>query len=165
MVLSQMNNIAQPASNCGCGTINKCSMCVYKLICERSPFCCIKNGGSGTCDLTPVLNAINQLGEAINNKFTNTDANIASIGAALNTMNSSINSIGAAINESNAKLDEILSKLNTSATVTNAIDVSNIEDIKDGENGIIPYSSEPDSVLVQKKTMFGKTKWVEEKKK
>ena len=161
LVLAQQNSFSQPNNLCNCGTPNKCYTCLYKLICERSPFCCIKN--SSSCDLTPIVNELSQLETAMANQFSNINTNINSIGSTLNTVNSSINSIGAAINEINSKLDEVLSKLENTNSV-NSIPVANAETFSGEEQSLIPVTNESDTVLVQKKSMFGKTKWVEEKR-
>lgn len=186
LVLGNANTLTQSSGYCQCGNIPRCSICMYKLICPKSPFCCISNSG---CDLTPVLSAISQLSSTMSSNFSglnssieNLQTSINSIGATLNTMNSSINSIGSVVNDINTKCDEILSKL--PATVQNASvfsvdnnapqsniepkdsDVTPVEAELVNPNSLATYSaSEPETVFVQKKGLFGKTKWVEEKKK
>lgn len=165
LVLAQQNSFVQPQNNTyNCGTPNKCSMCMYKLICDRSPFCCIKNNG-GSCDLTPIINELSQLETSMSNEFSNINTNINSIGATINTLNNSINSIGEAINTMSTKIDEILSKLNTTNTISgNAVPTVDAEILSENEQGLVPVSNNNETVLVQKKSVFGKTKWVEEKK-
>ena len=158
MVLSQSNSFSSNNNHCGCGSTPKCSMCLYKLICDKSPYCCINN--SCNCDFTPIQNAINQLESEMSNGFSNLNTNINSVGALLNVVNNSINSIGAATNEINSKVDEILTKL--PSTNVESESAEKIESqMLPVESNIIPTSKGNDTVLVEKKNIFGKTKWFE----
>lgn len=168
---------------------------MYKLICPKSPFCCISGGG---CDLTPVLSAISQLNSLITSNFSTTNGNISnlqtdisSIGATLNTMNQSINSIGSVVNEILARLpatanasvlsvdpNEVSNSVSEPALMSN-VSVARQNISENTDETPVAMSAEPvepnslstyipksnDTVLVQKKGLFGKTKWVEEKKK
>lgn len=69
--------------------------------------------------------------------------------------------IDSAVSEINLKLDNILDKLSNLGT-SNIVDMDSFD-----SNGLVPYntSSNDETVLVEKKGIFGKTKWVEEKKK
>lgn len=157
----QPNNMQQANA---CGTTAKCMGCMYKLICPRSPFCCLGNGGS--TDLTPVLQAISNLSSSISDAFAGQgaainglDSKLNSIGAALNILNENVNSIGALLNTVNATVNEINSKITTSATTVETIQPEEAE-----AQGIVPFEGN-DTVLVEKKGIFGKSKWVEEKRK
>lgn len=186
-----MNSLPQNSGYCQCGAIPRCSVCMYKLICPKSPFCCISGGN---CDLTPVLSAISQLNSLVTSNFSTTNSNISnlqtdisSIGATLNTMNNSINSIGAVVNEILSRLpdtanasvlsvdpnvsnDTILmsetpiSEQNTSGNIEEPVTPVTAEFVE--PNSLTTYTpKDSDTVLVQKKGLFGRTKWVEEKKK
>ena len=84
MVLGNQGNVSQ-SNVYSCGTPVKCGSCLYKLICERSPFCCIKN--NSTCDLTPVMNALSQLQQVLENDLSVLLTNINSVGASVNAAN------------------------------------------------------------------------------
>ena len=178
MVLPSSNRLEQSQFSYQCGTASRCSVCMYKLICPKSPFCCISGSG---CDLTPVLSAISQLNSLVTSSFSTTNGDIASlqtdissIGATLNTMNESINSIGATA--SVFSVDPNVSS-NTVLMSEMPISIQNVSN--DIEEPVTPMTAEVvepnslatyvpkdnDTVLVQKKGLFGKTKWVEEKKK
>lgn len=191
MVLNNINSLPQGSGYCQCGTVPRCSICMYKLICPKSPFCCISGGN---CDLSPVLSAISQLNSLItsnssniNSAISNLQTDISSIGATLNTMNDSINSIGSVVNEILSRLpattDASAMSIN-SADTNNAVlmsesAVSNQKSLDNSNEQITPMTAEfvepnslatyspkdSETVFVQKKGLFGKTKWVEEKKK
>lgn len=151
MVLGNQANVSQ-SNAYSCGTPVKCGSCLYKLICERSPFCCIKN--NSTCDLTPVMNALSQLQQVLENDLSVLLTNINSVGAAVNAANESLNSIGSVVNEINSKLDNMQNV---------SLNSNNSNGLVEASSSVVPYSDD-ETVLVQKKGIFGKTKWVEEKK-
>ena len=207
MILSpnQTNNV-NSQNGCGCGTVSKCCSCTFKLICDKSPYCCIcKNSGSN-CDLTPVLAALSE-GFAylnthletnsaqssddfayVNNHISELSNDFAYLNNHLdevlnaqtesfsyvnthitNSTNQLIDIINELSNNINAKLEIIQSQLN--------IITDKIPDIED--NGIVTNplvqnqsvqnavatlnEVQPADMLVQKKGLFGKTKWVAEK--
>lgn len=191
MVLPSSNRLEQSQFSYQCGIASKCSVCMYKLICPKSPFCCISGSG---CDLTPVLSAISQLNSLVTSSFSTTNGDIASlqtdissIGATLNTMNESINSIGATVNEilarlpatANASVFSVDPNVSSNTVLMSEMPISNQNVSNDIEEPVTPMTAEVvepnslatyvpkdnDTVLVQKKGLFGKTKWVEEKKK
>jgi archaellum component FlaC len=148
-----------------CGTTSKCGGCVYKLICDRSPYCRIKNN-STNLDLSPVTNELTQFESAMGKELKTISANMNTVGSNLNVLNNNINNIGTAISEINTKLDEILSKLSSSKVeLDDTVQSVDAEEVTEDEQGIVPFTNaSDDTVLVQKKNIFGKTKWVEEKK-
>lgn len=161
LVLAQQNSFNNPNNSHSCGTVNKCSMCLYKLICERSPFCCIKDSG-GNCDFTPIVNELSQLEIAMANEFSNINKNIIENTTNIDAKLDNLTDFAKGINN---KLNDIISKLNSLSSVSsNEIQTVNAEILPETEQGLVPFSND-DTVLVQKKNVFGKTKWVEEKKK
>lgn len=178
MVLNQMNSI----DSCGCGTVNRCVGCSMKYVCAKSPYCCISNNGS-SIDLAPMLNAISELSNTVSQQsqlLTTIASMINKIDNEIKTINTNITELSTSITSNlsdltnkidtnqtsnDSKLTEILNKLPSSANAEPVSLLSGIDSMND--SGLVPYSanSDKETVLVEKKGMFGKTKWVEEKKK
>lgn len=156
MVVSQNNQ-----NGCGCG-VNKCMNCTWCLICAKSPYCCI-NGGGSCADTQKILDAISNLSQDL---AETTSTILSTIGTGFTFVNNHIDTIATSINTNvdtkiagiDTKLDEILSRL----PVVNNISATDIE----AQGAIVPFDasvSDSEPVLVEKKTLFGKTKWVEQK--
>lgn len=147
MVLMQPNMTQQQNS---CGTVAKCSGCIYRLICPISPYCSIKNvSQSSNFDAVSMQKGIDSQFESLNSGLVNMDFGIKDI----------VNSI----NNINSRLEDIYSKLDKINT-QEPVNYNYVEETQDGENnGLVPYSKENQTVLVEKKGLFGKSKWVEEK--
>lgn len=170
MVLMPPNNLQSNS----CGSINKCSDCMYRLICPISPFCSIGNSSSGTSstDTNSVLSAINE-------GFSGQSSNLQSLISMIQTLSNRLNEMNSTINELNTKIDDINSKITSvqpSSISTMSLDSSDVDIYPPQEinsnsdsnyaldnQGIIPYNPKEGTVLVEKKGLFGKTKWVEEK--
>ena len=165
LILSQQGSFGQNSNSFGCGTANKCSVCLYKLICDRSPFCCIKKE-TESCDFTPIINIISQLDNSISNELSNKNISIDNINNNIELLNNRFDEIVSYINSMNSKMDDILAKFEDSNIFYNNENIiSNAEVLSENEKGIVPFENNNDPVLVQKKDIFGRTKWVEEKRK
>lgn len=166
MVLNQINR-AVPYE---CGTANKCMNCNMMYMCARSPYCCFRNNNMDMAqpDLTPLQNAVSGLSGTVAQQAQDIDllkSNIHEISERINLLNASmsnlVNTMGSEMNKLASKIDSIQSK---ESVQTNPVDET--FDIKNENSSIVPYSkgNNEDTVLVEKKGIFGKTKWVEEKK-
>lgn len=170
MVLMPPNNLQSNS----CGSVNKCSACMYRLICPISPFCSINNssGGTNSTNINSVLNVINE-------GFNAQSTNLQNLISMVQILSNSLNEMNNTINELNTKIDDINSKITSvqpSSISTISLDSSDVEIYPPQEinsnndnnytldnQGIIPYNPKEGTVLVEKKGLFGKTKWVEEK--
>ena len=179
---NQMSNV----NSYGCGTTAKCSCCVYKLICPRSPYCTIINNGNNNYEtqllaLTQLIaqsfdnqnnlttqsfeNQNNIMKQSFNEQNDNNTQSLSNqsdlIKECCNKVIDSINNLSTQINELQDYIKKNCCKKNENDN--SVISNDNIEPIKD----IALYNAQEnnDTVLVEKKNIFGKTKWVEEKRK
>lgn len=159
-----------------CGTANKCVVCNMRFICAHSPYCCVHDKkDSENVDLTPINEKLSDLSDKvqyqsqafpiIGNAIDGINAKIESLNSGLEKLSELVQIIRDDIktfnSESSDKLSDILNKVNEKSD--NMYNVS--EEIN---SELVPYNTESnnnDTVLVEKKNLFGKTKWVEEKKK
>ena len=160
MVLSPTMNI----QNNGCGTISKCSGCMFKLICDKSPYCALKDNNNDSEiyqniqeQLTNIMSGLS----TVNNNIMAVDTNDQKIDSAINSLQTSINLISENINKS-------LSNINTQLEVLNeklANNTNGVVNVSPNGSDVVPYTDENQdaTVLVEKKNMFGRSKWVEKK--
>lgn len=153
-----------------CGSANKCSSCNMKLICARSPFCCVCNTSSqstSNLDLSPIESKIDDLFIDINNSIVSIEGNNNSNMQTLaNNLNGKIielqNSFNAQVVELSHKLQSIVETIeNVTSTINSSgVSVLSTQANTSTESGLVPasYSVIPDNgtVLVEKKNIFGK---------
>ena len=169
-----------------CGTMSRCCCCNMRLICAKSPYCVI-NSGSGSSDkkLDEIEALIQQLiqsqsvvVQSLADLETKTDANQTSlntIATNLVTLQTSVDNLttvfGEFAQDTKTKLDEIYAKVENIQPTTSAakfstpidIDVSDVSE-DDSKSLAVLKPKEEETVLVEKKGLFGKSKWVEQKK-
>ena len=169
-----------------CGTMSRCCCCNMRLICAKSPYCVI-NSGSGSSDkkLEEIETLIQQLiqsqsvaVQSLADLETKTDASQTSLNTIttnLATLQTSVDNLttvfGEFAQDSKTKLDEIYAKVENiqPATPTNEFDTPidvDASDVLEGDSKSLAVLSpkEEETILVEKKGLFGKSKWVEQKK-
>lgn len=166
MVLSPaINNI----QNNGCGTINKCSVCNFKLICDKSPYCMINkiNNVDLTQSFEPLKNQLDSVMSGlstINNNLMVIDSGNKNILLNISKINESLVSLGNNITELNDIISKSLKVINENSDESKDVaDDTTVENYDINNSDVVPYANEPDTVLVEKKSIFGKSKWVEKK--
>lgn len=166
MVLSPaINNI----QNNGCGTINKCSVCNFKLICDKSPYCMINkiNNVDLTQSFEPLKNQLDSVMSGlstINNNLMVIDSGNKNILLNISKINENLVSLGNNITELNDIISKSLKVINeNSDEIKDVTDDTTVENYDINNSDVVPYTNEPDTVLVEKKSIFGKSKWVEKK--
>lgn len=159
MVLNPAVNI----QNNGCGTISKCSGCMYKLICDKSPYCVLGNDKDTDKykEIQEQLSNIMSGLSTINNNVMALDIHNQKILSAIDVLQNTINSV-------EEKTDKILKKIKDKKDDTEECLDNNIEEVSKlnvDSSDIVPYTeqSQDATVLVEKKNIFGKSKWVEKK--
>lgn len=130
-----------------CGTMARCCCCNMRLICAKSPYCVI--GGSSDKDL-----------EEIKTLLTTLTANVATV---QETSNIIMTELGEFRQDTQTKLDEIYTKVENINTASGqSMPVEVVED--DSKSLAVLNPKEEETILVEKKGLFGKSKWVEQKK-
>lgn len=169
-----------------CGTASRCCCCNMRLVCAKSPYCVI-NSGSGSSDkrLEEIETLIQQLiqsqsvvVQSLADLETKTGANQTSlntIATNLVTLQTSVDNLttvfGEFAQDTKTKLDEIYAKVENIQPTTSAakfstsidIDASDVSE-DDSKSLAVLKPKEEETVLVEKKGLFGKSKWVEQKK-
>lgn len=160
MVLNPTMNI----QNNGCGTISKCSGCMFKLICDKSPYCALKdnNNDSETYQniqeqLTNIMSGLS----TVNNNIMAVDINDQKIANAIDLLQTSVNLISENVNKLLSNTNAQLEALNENL----ANNTNGIINVSPSGSDVVPYTEENQdaTVLVEKKNIFGKSKWVEKK--
>lgn len=169
-----------------CGTMSRCCCCNMRLICAKSPYCVI-NSGSGSSDkkLEEIENLIQQLiqsqAQAIadfETKATAAQASLNTITANIATLQTTSDNLTTTFSEfaqdTKTKLDEIYAKVeNIPAASTTSIndldtpidvDSSDVSEDDSKSLAVLKPKETEDTILVEKKGLFGKSKWVEQKK-
>lgn len=154
MILRQSVN-----SNCGCGSCS-CSLCKMRLVCADSPYCSIRtqnNKNEQQIDTNTIMNGLNIIASALDKQ-----------GSMLSEFNKKIELIEEYIEKNQNNTDLIINSLNKEKVYDNDNYYINEELESDiVESSMVPYSEnlENNTILTEKKTIFGKTKWVPDKKK
>lgn len=168
-----------------CGTMSRCCCCNMRLICAKSPYCVI-NSGSGSSDkkLEEIETLIQQLIQSQTQALADFETKAIAAQASLNTITANIATLqttsdnltttfGEFAQDTKTKLDEIYAKVeNIPATSTTSIndldtqvDVDSSDVSEDDSKSLaVLKPKEDDTILVEKKGLFGKSKWVEQKK-
>lgn len=171
-----LNPSAMMNNTMNCNSNGRCSTCTMSLVCSKSPFCSLNKTKEKDVVLEPIINAVGSGFSNINSKmndFSNyfvaldtivskENSDIGQLKTSVQMLIDNINILSTEISDINSKL----SKLLDSGATVNTISENIPQDINESE-GIVPYSNESKEtpVLVEKKGLFGKSKWVEEKKK
>lgn len=144
------------SSNYGCNT-SKCVTCNFKFVCASSPYCVVHNiSNNSTSD-----NAINAIIQNQSKIYSSEMDMMQSLNGKIEDISNILSSVVNSIN----KINEDLYNLN--AKKENIEDKQEFKDVeyKESENSqIVPFSVPQEKVMVEKKGLFGRKKWVEEKK-
>jgi hypothetical protein len=148
-----------------CGSASKCGNCNLSLVCPKSPYCCIKNTGGGSSgDIKTLLSAISAENKLLSEGFSVLEQNLTNLISQIQdlkqTMIKNSTEINDQLNSVETKIDSLSFK---DSTVDADADIPAVETVLD--EGLVPYTSsddvEEDKVLVEKKGLFGRSKWVE----
>lgn len=180
MVLNPRSN---NTSSQGCNS-GRCISCAMSLVCSKSPYC-VLDGEQQNIDFISILKgtpesiyenllsmksgldnntlAIASLLELDSNSYNSLATKIDLLGDQISLLSHSIQGVNDRFNAIDEKLDLILSKFTESEYIPQNGELMNASG---EESGIVPYSTlaNDSPVLVEKKTLFGKSKWVEQKK-
>lgn len=171
------NNVLSGCSN------GKCYNCPFSLICSKSPMCILKNiinNGQDTENVENILSNIKVAMDNINNNMGNTYISameqIKTIPKTLEveTNNSELetkiqnfqNELFELYNKLSEQIEYITQRINDITTSNIQINTeTQSNSVMPKENNIIPYQNNNEEIptYVEKKTIFGKTKWVEKK--
>lgn len=132
----------------------KCSTCNLKLICASSPYCLINESSTQSVndiqqlksELYAQINTINSMIE----QFNQMNLSITSVEKSLSNLSQSVDSI-----------KNVAESINQPQVLYSSVDQNNYNE---EQNKIVPYEEKDDKVIVEKKGLFGKTKWVEQKR-
>lgn len=144
------------SSNYGCNT-SKCVTCNFKFVCASSPYCVVHN----TLNNSTSDNAINAIIQNQSKIYSSEIDMMQSLNSKIEDISNILSSVVNSIN----KINEDLYNLNTEKE--NIEDKQELKDVeyKESENSqIVPFSVPQEKVMVEKKGLFGRKKWVEEKK-
>lgn len=160
--------------NSGCNT-SKCISCNFRFVCATSPYCCVNNNASGMNNANQILaqffQKIDEM-EKLMAGFIGNQANIIStMSEELKKIDTNMTVINEFISKLSSNVDELKDKINSSSTILQSqvsTPTVNSLDNNSTNNEIMPINntsnSKGDTVMVEKKGLFGKTKWVEEKR-
>lgn len=172
-----------------CGTLSRCCCCNMRLVCAKSPYCVI-GGGSSSSDkkleeiealiqqliqsqavVTQALADLETKADAAQTSLNTITANIATLQTTSDNMTTVF---GEFAQDTKTKLDEIYAKVeNIQTTSTTSvdnldtpIDVDSSDVSGDGSKSlaVLKPKDEEETILVEKKGLFGKSKWVEQKR-
>ena len=139
MILNNLNDD-------GCGSLKKCQSCTLNLVCYKSPLCKIKNIGESQDDTNKdIINYIQYLSNDIR------------------VLNLSLQDV---IKQQNTILDIMCKWEDVRSSTVADVDVSDKNNQEDEfalqliDNSI---DKDDDKVFVEKRTLFGKKKWVQQK--
>lgn len=169
-----------------CGTMSRCCCCNMRLVCAKSPYCVI-NSGSGSSDkkLEEIETLIQQLIQSqavVTQALADLETKSDTAQASLNTITTSIATLqttsdnlttafGEFAQDTKTKLDEIYAKVeNINSVSTQSLDApidvdsSDVSEDDSKSLAVLKPKDEEETILVEKKGLFGKSKWVEQKK-
>lgn len=143
-------------NNSACNT-SKCVACNFRFVCASSPYCCVRSSSNvdNTEEVSNLAKKIEGL-EGLIAGFVNSQVSVVSgILEEFKKIDSNINTINSSISETSNAISEKIESIQKIETIP--------ENITEGQNQIVPFDKQDDKVLVEKKGMFGRTKWVEKK--
>ena len=172
-----------------CDTVSRCCCCNMRLICAKSPYCVIDDG-SGSSDkkleeiealiqqliqsqavVTQALADLETKADTAQTSLNNLTNNVATV---QETSNMTITVLGEFQQDTKTKLDEIYAKVENiqTASATSVDDLSTPIDVNSfdvsGDDSkslaVLKPKEAEETILVEKKGLFGKPKWVEQKK-
>ena len=180
MILQQQNRMQQ--SGCGSG---QCANCTFGLICAKSPYCRIGNLAVQKAEQIDT----ELLSKTVSDSIQHVSAENQQLNQNMVVLNNNIQLIHEVVNKVTQTLIERMEQMNTD--LKTEIDslkeqVANFSSLESGNNGavvidanvdnsatnvtsgtnsagVVPYSQTEETVLVEKKGLLGKSKWVEKK--
>ena len=141
-------------ANSGCNT-SKCYSCNFRFVCASSPYCAIQNNSNSTQITKDVQDFKKEVANVVNSQMNI----ITSIVEKLNTMNIGVSSIEESISELKKSIEDISSKIEIQEQPQEVLNPN-----EPVESQIVPFQQKEEKVIVEKRGLFGKTKWVEEKR-
>lgn len=171
-----------------CGTMSRCCCCNMRLVCAKSPYCVINSGsGSSNKKLEEIEALIQQLIQSqsvvvqsladLETKADTAQTSLNTITTNLATLQTSVDNLttifGEFAQDTKTKLDEIYAKveniqltaMSSSNDFDTPIDVNSSDTSEDDSKSLaVLKPKEEETILVEKKGLFGKSKWVEQKK-
>ncbi len=139
---------------------SRCSICNFRFVCASSPYCSFKNNSSNT-NIDSVIKTLSQSQIEIYSKQMNI---IQDINSKIEDLSNSISNILELIKSKDLQTDTAPS----SQTVYSGVSFEKINTEEDGSPTEIIPASVPQSnekIIVEKKGLFGRKKWVEQKAK
>lgn len=158
MVLNSVQN------NCGANG-NRCAVCNYKFICSKSPYCTTAHIGDNFDNLAKFISAFYKDYQTSAENQKAVEVQLQQTSSAQEIKISELKTeLDTCYTELNTKLDKILQTLTTkdvnSSLSENGTDNSEVEVLSKNELEVYDPNAEH---YVEKKNIFGKTKWVKEK--
>ena len=141
----------------GCNT-SKCYSCNFRFVCASSPYCVIQNINANKDNNTQEV--IKEISVILKSQM---DA-IALVFDKINSINTEVSSIEESISTLNKSINNA-SNVAEVGIQPETVSYSEVQSNSIPENQIVPFNSEEQKVMVEKKGLFGRTKWVEEKRK
>ena len=146
--------INKPSCNNSCHS-SKCVICNLRFVCASSPYCRINNPDNEEAELSKLYQKIEEL-ENIIAGFVNSQVSVVSgILEEFKNINDSMGNINKPVLEQLGATEEEIKSLKEI--------ISNTDVNQNIQSEIVPAVKDQ-NVLVEKKGLFGKSKWVEDKK-
>ena len=165
-----------------CGTMSRCCCCNMRLVCAKSPYCSI-GGNSSDKKLDEIEALIQQLIQSqavVTQALADLETKADTAQTSLNNLTNNVATVqetcdmtrtvlGEFQQDTKQKLDEIYAKvenINSASTqgLDTPIDVDSSDVSEDDSKSLaVLKPKEEETILVEKKGLFGKSKWVEQK--
>lgn len=175
------NNAIINSAGCSNG---RCNNCAFALICNKSPYCVLNNLNNIQTDLSPVVQTVDEKLYAVTSNMSELNNNIGTVNVSYEQIVDSINNLNKVLENMklllnnkfesiNTQLNNMLIDFENKINDTNSkIEAINTNDsvlisnsVENTENAVTPYTNQANdaTILVEKKNIFGKSKWVEKK--
>lgn len=133
---------------------SKCYVCNFRFVCASSPYCLLQ--GNSVQNIKDIQDFKKEVSDLVNSQMNL----VSSLLDKFNNVSSSIASVEESVLNLKKSMDDVSTKIQDQSlqTVLNTDDFNSV-------NQIVPFeSNNEEKVMVEKKGLFGKTKWVEKKK-
>lgn len=147
------------SSNYRCNT-SKCVTCNFKFVCASSPYCVIHNNTNNSISES----SINTIVQNQSKIYSSQVEMIQGLNNNINEIYKSLSLCLDSINKISERLDNLENNQEISTEESTNVKDAQYTEIENSQ--IVPFSSElkEEKVMVEKKGLFGRKKWVEEKK-
>lgn len=158
--------INKPSMNNSSCSTSKCVACNFRFVCASSPHCCIDNirsnsdNSNNTEEILKLSKKIEEL-ESFIAGFVNSQVSVVSgILEEFKNINSNMGVINNSVSESSKVISEKVKSVIDSIQQAKTLQ----EEFPESSGQIVPFDNQEEGkVLVEKKGVFGRTKWVEKK--